>query len=368
MRIDSRRTALVVLLAAAAGCTSLPTRDNEGRLTELPTFSIVELGLANGTTSQAYGINAGGTAVGYATDAGGAQRAVVFQGGVAVRLPEPDSTTRSNAYGINDAGQIAGSVRINGVEKPVRWASATAQPTMLPLRAGTTSGRARAINNGGTIAGFVTGDELPVLWDANDALVEVDATLTESYEPIVINDDGLFAGNREDAEMGYRWDEESGFVFVGGLAGGDDDDADAAGESDVTGMNNGGVVVGSSETGDELTRAFRYTEARGIVQLGEPVAGDTGVIANAINDAGLVAGNSFQVDGTGATVASQPAVTLATQPTLQFVALPTLGGARAEPTSGRTVNPCGVIVGWAFPNGSTSRHAVAWVPAGCTVN
>lgn len=30
-------------------------------------------------------------------------------------------------------------------------------------------------------------------------------------------------------------------------------------------------------------------------------------------------------------------------------------------------NECGVIVGWAFPAGSTQRRAVAWVPEGCSI-
>jgi probable HAF family extracellular repeat protein len=365
-RIRGRATSLwlpaagLLLLAA---CESIPSRENEG-LQAPPAVTIQDLGLADGTQSQAYSINADGLAVGYATDAGGAQRAVYFSGGSAVRLPEPDSTTRSNAYGVNDAGIIVGSVRINDVEKAARWDTPTSQPVLLDLD-GNTAGRARSINSDGVIAGFVTGDELPVLWDAAGVITIVDPSLTDSHEPGQLNDEGLFIGNAEAIEAGFIWSEDDGFTFLGGLR--EPEDEDDPGESDARGLNNNGVVVGSSVNEDGETRAFRWTEARGMVQLGDIPTGAEGTIANAVNDAGLVAGNGFTLAPDSSVATSQPIATLATAEHGAFVVLPTLGGARAEPTSGASINACGVIVGFAFPTGSTDRHAVAWIPAGCTV-
>jgi probable HAF family extracellular repeat protein len=282
---------------------------------------------------------------------------------VAIQLPEPDATTRSNAYDINDDGVIVGSVRIEGVEKPCRWDTPTSAPVLLALLEGTDRGRARSINNDGTIAGFVTADEWVVVWLPDGTIEDLNPTVRESYEPTQINDEGVFVGNAEVIEAAYRWSDESGFVFLGSLEGSDDDDA-GPGESDGNGLNASGVTVGGSENEDGELRAFRYTEARGIVALGEPPEGDNGVIARAINDAGLVAGSGQSTDIEGTILTSQPAVTFMLETDRQFTTLPTLGGTRAEPTNAG-INQCGVIVGWAFPSGSTDRRAVAWVAPGC---
>lgn len=363
------RVLLPVVAVVTASCTLPSGKDDEP--TEIPAYTIQELGLLpGGTTSQAYAINEAGMAVGYATDAGGAQRAVYFQGGAAIQLPEPDGTTRSNAYDINDSGVIVGSVRIAGIEKPCRWATPTSAPELLELLEGTDRGRARSINNEGTIAGFVSADEWVVVWLPDGTIEDLNPTVRESYEPTQINDDGAFVGNAEEIEAAYRWDDDDGFVFLGSLAaaGGEDDDDDggAAGESEGNGLNTSGVTVGASENGEGELRAFRYSSTRGMVALGEPVEGDNGVVGRAINDAGLVAASSQSADVEGTVTTSQPAVTYMLETDRQFTALPTLGGDRAEPTNAG-MNQCGVIVGWAFPSGSTQRRAVAWVAPGCPV-
>jgi probable HAF family extracellular repeat protein len=354
------------ILAAACGLPS--GKDDEP--SEIPAYTIRELGLLpGGATSQAYAINEAGTAVGYATDAGGAQRAVYFQGGVAIQLAEPDGTTRSNAYDINDNGVIVGSVRIAGIEQPCKWDSPTSAPELLELLEGTDRGRARSINNDGTIAGFVSADEWVVIWLANGEIEDLNPSVRESYEPTQINDEGVFVGNAEEIEAAYRWDDEDGFVFLGSLEGGGDDDDDdeaAAGESEGNGLNASGVTVGASENEEGELRAFRYSSFRGMVALGEPVEGDNGVIGRAINDAGLVAASSQSADVEGTVLSSQPAVTYMLETDRQFTALPGLGGTRAEPTNAG-INQCGVIVGWSFTSGSTDRRAVAWVAPGCQV-
>ena len=374
LRIARGKRTLYRLVAPAAALIvascSLPAGHDDEPV-EIPAYTIQQLGLlAGGTASQAYAINESGLAVGYATDAGGAQRAVYFQGGAAIQLLEPEGTTRSNAYDINDNGVIVGSVRIEGVEKPCRWDTPTAEPVLLALLEDTDRGRARSINNEGTIAGFVSEDEWVVLWLADGSIEDMNPTVRESYEPTQINDDGMFAGNAEELEAGYRWTDESGFVFLGSLSGGgDDDDDDAAGgpgESEANGLNSNGVTVGGSEDEDGMLRAFRYSSTRGMVPLGEPAEGDNGVTARAINDAGLVAGSSQSSDVAGTVVTSQPVVTYMLETDRQFTALPTLGGSRAEPTNAG-INQCGMIVGWAFASGSTDRRAVAWVSPGCPV-
>ncbi|HUL71356.1 MAG TPA: hypothetical protein VLT17_14100 [Gemmatimonadales bacterium] len=353
--------ALMAACGLLAACPAVPVQETQG-ITELPIFAIQELGLlAGGSVSQAMAINGSGQAVGYAIDAGAVRHAVYFQGGAAVQLPEPANTTRSDAYGINDDGVIVGSVRISGVELPARWDTPASQPVLLTLPAGATTGRARSINSDGLIVGFATGDELPVIWQTDGSGDYVDATIADSHEPSQINDEGDFVGNAEDIEAGFVWSEDDGFVFVGSLSGEEDDQ-----ESEARGLNNNGVVVGNSDNADGQTRAFRWTEARNMVELGAPPGGDDGVVATAINDDNLVAGFGFT--GTvDAITTSQPAVTIATETSQAFSPLATLGGDRAEPSNGASINRCGVIVGFAFPTGSTNRRAVAWVPTGCSV-
>ena len=64
-------------------------------------------GLAAGGNSYAFGLNAGGVAVGAATDTNGYLRALWYAAGNAVALPSLGGTL-SSAYGINAAGQIVG--------------------------------------------------------------------------------------------------------------------------------------------------------------------------------------------------------------------------------------------------------------------
>jgi probable HAF family extracellular repeat protein len=361
MRTEARgawgRRAWRIALLLTAGCESIPQQANTG-LTELPSYTLTPLGLLpGGTDSRAYQINNQGQVVGTATDSAGATRAVYFSGGAAVRLAELDSATASEARGINDDGTLVGSVTVGGVRRPVRWADSAAAPELLQTLGGL-SGRPRAINHGGTILGqagdasealylvYWTPDGVPHLLDPGE-----DTALT----PAAINDDGLVAGNTDSSA--FRWSQDDGFSDIGGL--GQD-------EVDANGMNPNGVVVGGGTTDDGLRRAFRWTSARQTTRLGEPVAGDDGVEANAVNAAGIVAANSFTLDDT-AKVTIQAAVTLATQEDRQFTALPGLGGPQASPGDDG-INQCGVIVGYAQPASSSDRRAVAWVPPGCPVH
>jgi probable HAF family extracellular repeat protein len=359
MRIDwqraGRRAAAVGAAALALGCESLPHESSTG-LTEPPSYTIQELGLLpGGTQSRAYQVNAGGQVVGTATDSAGATRAVYFSGGAAVPLAELDSATASEARGINDAGEIVGAVTVGGTRIPVRWADSAAAPETL----GGAGGRPRDVNNDGLILGQAADASqalLIVYWTPDGVAHELDPAEDTTFEPTSINDAGQVAGNNADG--GFRWSADDGFTDFEGLGGED---------VDANGMNANGIIVGGADTADSLQRAFRWTEARATDRLGEPVSGDAGVEANAVNAAGIVAANSFTLDAGGNKVTIRAAVTLMTQDSRQFTALPDLGGTQASPGDDG-INECGVIVGFALPPGSTDRHAVAWTPAGCTVH
>ncbi|MDX2193790.1 MAG: hypothetical protein NW201_10585 [Gemmatimonadales bacterium] len=375
-QLRAATAATLVLAAAVAGCQEIPLAGTEPEAATLPAYTVRQLGLlAGGASSEARAVNADGRVVGVATDAGGAVRAVYFDNGAAVRLAELAGATASEAWDINDAGVIVGVVVVGGDELPVRWASPTAQPVLLPLPAGVDEGVARSVNNAGVVVGNVGDDEVFVLWSAGNQLIQADPASNEEYEVVALNGAGQVIGNAEtddDEEAGFRWSATEGFAWLGSLEGGgddDDDDDDAggpSGESEARGLNPDGVVVGHSEIPSGRIRAFRWSEARRMVRLGEPPAPDTEVSAAAVNAAGLVAGHSFTVDAGGNTLTSRPVVTFMLEAERAWVALAGLGGARAEPADDG-INACGVVVGWAQPPSATARRAVAWVPGSCTV-
>lgn len=96
-----------------------------------------------------------------------------YQNGTLTKLT---GASHGSAIGVNDAGVIVGSggtVNDNGqlLYKPVRWASADASATILPLPAGATAGAAYGIDEDGTIVGAVRSrpaeDPKPYVWLAD---------------------------------------------------------------------------------------------------------------------------------------------------------------------------------------------------------
>jgi probable HAF family extracellular repeat protein len=73
----------------------------------IPTYSITDLGTLGGTSSEAYGINNGGQVVGLAEIAGEYSRAFLYSGGPLIDLGTLGGSA-SSAYGINDGGQVVG--------------------------------------------------------------------------------------------------------------------------------------------------------------------------------------------------------------------------------------------------------------------
>jgi len=103
-----------------------------------------------GEDADIYAINSDGVGVGSAYD-GDREYPYVVANGTATRL----KGGTGSATGINADGVIVGGLGADGETVPVRWSSAGAPPTPLPLPSGATGGRVRAIGDDGTLVGTV---------------------------------------------------------------------------------------------------------------------------------------------------------------------------------------------------------------------
>jgi probable HAF family extracellular repeat protein len=123
--------------------------------------------------------------------------------------------------------------------------------------------------------------------------------------------------------------------------------------SEAVAISDNGQVVGSSVTAEGATRAFSWTAAGGMVDLGT-LGGAS--FAGAVNDEGQVVGGSFLLDNTLHAFSWTAAEGM--------VDLGTLGGSWSSTAD---VNDRGQVVGSsATPSGD--RHAFSWTAAGGMVD
>jgi probable HAF family extracellular repeat protein len=121
-----------------------------------------------GTRSEAFGVNEAGTVVGGAENAAGQQRPVRWAAGTLIPADLGVLAGHANGYawGINAAGTIVGNSYGSGCGAAVVWAPGAAAPTALPGLGGCNSD-ARSINDAGDIAGYADrrrGGARAVIW------------------------------------------------------------------------------------------------------------------------------------------------------------------------------------------------------------
>jgi probable HAF family extracellular repeat protein len=267
------------------------------------TYTLTELNpLPGDNSSNAYGINNAGQVVGQSYPTVGS-KAVIWNGGTPTALSPLPSGTTSVGLGINDAAQVVGySDTTGGVTHAAIWNGTT------PTDLGAVS--ASGINNVGQVVGTSA---------ANHATVWNGTTPTD-------------------------------LGTLGGTV------------SSATGINNRGQVVGSSgTTGDAAARAVVWNGTTPTALA--PLAGDANSYANGINNRGQVVGYDVHIAGISG---SQAVIWNGTTPT----GLGTLGGLSSVANG---INSRGQLVGWSDAVGGpgsyiTESHATLWESNGIIID
>jgi probable HAF family extracellular repeat protein len=252
----------VVGSALTSGSLLHPFRRPEGGT---PT----EIGVLNGGFSaEAYDINASGQIVGVSEEGSNLQdRAFIWQSGVGIQPLSATWGKPIRAFGINDAGQIAGSANHN------------------------VSGTHAFVTIGGDAKDLGTlGGDVSVATKVNDS-GEVSGY---SY---------IFSNTITQSFHAFRWKDlngngqsDSGEMINLGVLGSDRN-------SYAYDLNNNGLIVGASETGtasNNISRAFIWSSADGIMRdlnVVVPGTGWTFQEAHGINNRGQIVGTGLNPDG-----------------------------------------------------------------------
>lgn len=152
--------------------------------------------------------------------------------GHAAALPELPGTERSEAWGVNDAGQAVGTVQVDGAGWiPVRWDLAAG--TVTDLRPISQLLFATDIADDGTIVGVLP-DLRAGIWSPGDGAATPISDVQAA--PMTIGDDGTVVGYTPYTPEAFRWHATTGFEWLG-------NDGE---QSQARGVNDHGQVVGSA--------------------------------------------------------------------------------------------------------------------------
>jgi probable HAF family extracellular repeat protein len=245
--------------------------------------------LGNSVESNAWGLNEAGDIVGgFRTAAGKPHAFLLASAGLTDLHPlcngSDDGKDASGAYDVNANGEVVGYRGIvDGPGDSYRafyWAAGCM--TELPTLGG--SSQARAINDNGVIVGQSGG--LPVRWTRNS-----DTPGGWNITPISSSGWIALAVNRAGAAVGYGpsaipgqhaamlWPEAGGEIALGTFGG----------SSEANGIGDDGTIVGSSIMTSGVQRAFRWTASTGMIELGSYAnSKGSGSVANAIGGSRIV--------------------------------------------------------------------------------
>jgi probable HAF family extracellular repeat protein len=256
------------LLALAISATALSASAAPLR------YGVTEMGDFNPT-----GVNNLGQVSGWVNN-GDSQKAVVYSGGELSMVGRLSGV--SHAYGLNDSGKIVGSY---GSDRT--YAFSYAANTVDHINPSASS--ANAVNNAGQVAGGldINGTTHAYVYD-NKKLTDINTGGSGSGSvATALSDTGIVVGSRWDDEFSER----HAFIRANGVT--TDLSGAVGGYSSANGVNDSGQVI-LTVGGDAGSRASYIYGNGAATNLGGQAAGS--VVASAINNAGAVVGSAAFFD------------------------------------------------------------------------
>jgi probable HAF family extracellular repeat protein len=344
---------LGVAAALAAGLLVSPSRAIAA--------TAIDLGvLPGGTTpfrytmSSASWVNENGEVIGVSSMSGG-EHPFFWTPSLGMLDILPPGYDQGAARGINGTGQVLGLAFAPGVSRSFVWTLADGAQLIDPLP-GDEITDAYDINDAGEVVGWsrtiacCASPDHAFIWSPMIGTVDL-GNLGGGYAVATrLNEAGQVTGTARKPSGEYTvfiWTEAGGMVDIGSLGGSDGNPA---------GISETGQIVGSSQTASGETHAFSWTASGGMVDLG--TLGGTDSYASAVNDLGTVVGSSTTASGdTRAFVWTESG---------GMVDLGTLGGE----TFPQAINDGGQVVGSSRtgPNPNDPFHAFSWTQAGGMVD
>jgi len=255
-------------------------------------YTVTDFGNCGGI-AQAWGINDSGTVVGYCTNGGSFQHPTLWSQPGGLQNLGTLGGDVGQARAVNDAGNAVGYSYLTGdsIYHAFLWTSATGIQDLGTL--GGNSSSAHAINNVGQVAGesYIAGttSEYHVfLWSQSTGMQDIGTLpgLPVCYG-LALNDNGEVAGVCQQSfinsppQRAFLWTHANGMKDLGTLGGRD---------SQATGINVYGEVVGTADTPDNVPHAFYWTQGGGMREI---VTSGSASDAYAVNGSGEVAGAFF---------------------------------------------------------------------------
>jgi probable HAF family extracellular repeat protein len=234
----------------------------------------IDLGTLGGRESYAYGINNAGKVVGVALTSGNVQNAVIW--GIDKKIDR--SWYGGYVLNIDDADQVVGFANVNGVTHAVLW---DAQGRLRDLDISNPSVRSEAydINNAGQVVGVSNDRRNAVLWDKGKK-IDLKTLGGRTNMAFGINNEGKVVGFSESKSGVHAvlWDKDSITTLGSGMA---------------HSINKAGQVVGGS---NGISGSAILWEKGLIKYLEYMIPSNSGWrlnLASDINDSGQIVGSGI---------------------------------------------------------------------------